>query len=147
MRSFPSGHASTAFAGLVYIALWMGGKMKVFDRTGYTLKSVLLMVPLIAAMLIAISRVMDFRHSGVDVTWGSIIGTLCAVFAYLQYYPTLTSANCQKPHPPRDFSYLLRDPQGYTQETSHLESALGIRPNDKFVDESQSSEVSGFNDK
>ncbi|KAF9373019.1 hypothetical protein CPC16_002077 [Podila verticillata] len=47
MRSFPSGHASTAFAGLVYIALWMGGKMHCFNRTGYTLKSVILMVPIL----------------------------------------------------------------------------------------------------
>ncbi|KAF9542002.1 hypothetical protein EC957_002506 [Mortierella hygrophila] len=47
MRSFPSGHASTAFAGLFYLALWMSGKMHVFDRKGYSLKPVLLLMPIL----------------------------------------------------------------------------------------------------
>ncbi|KAF8943853.1 hypothetical protein BGZ47_004954 [Haplosporangium gracile] len=47
MRSFPSGHSSTAFAGLVYLALWMGGKMHVFDRKGYSLKPVIIFIPIL----------------------------------------------------------------------------------------------------
>ncbi|KAF9945552.1 hypothetical protein BGZ72_001245 [Mortierella alpina] len=138
MRAFPSGHASTAFAGLVYIALWMGGKMHVFDRRGYSLKSVILIIPILAAILVAITRVQNYRHSGIDVTWGAIIGILFAVFSYLQYYPVLTSAECQVPFPPRDFSHLVKDSQGREDESSSLENALGIRPNDEFVDETVS---------
>lgn len=85
-----------------------------------------------AAILIAISRVMDFRHSALDVTWGSIIGLVFAVYAYLQYYPPLTATNCQVPYPPRDFSYLVRDSVN-GDEPGRLESAIGIRPNDQFV--------------
>lgn len=87
-------------------------------------------------MLIAISRVQDYRHSAFDVTWGSIIGIVFAMFAYLQYYPSLTSKTSQIPHPPRDFSYLIRDYQGRTEEAGHLESAIGIQPNSAYVDES-----------
>ncbi|KAF9357081.1 hypothetical protein BGX26_004290 [Mortierella sp. AD094] len=46
-RSFPSGHASTSFAGLFYISLWLGGKMHPFDRRGYSLKAVILVVPVV----------------------------------------------------------------------------------------------------
>ncbi|KAF9580869.1 hypothetical protein BGW38_002321, partial [Lunasporangiospora selenospora] len=113
----------------------MGGKMFIFDRYGYTLKAVILVVPILAAILIAISRVMDYRHSGVDVTWGSIIGIIFAVFAYFQYYPPLTSASSDVPYPPRNYSKLVRDSHGRVEESSRLENAIGIRPNDSFVDE------------
>ncbi|KAI1306107.1 hypothetical protein EDD11_004851 [Mortierella claussenii] len=122
-RAFPSGHASTAFAGLFYISLWLGGKMHVFDP----------------ALLIAISRVQDYMHSAIDVTWGSIIGIIFAIFAYHQYYPALFADRSQVPHPPRDFSYLTRDSNGQTQqEAGHFEHVTGIQRNSGgFVDESR----------
>ncbi|GJJ75595.1 diacylglycerol diphosphate phosphatase / phosphatidate phosphatase [Entomortierella parvispora] len=137
MRSFPSGHASTAFAGLFFLSLWMGGKMHVFDRRGYSLKSVILIVPILAALLVAISRIEDYRHSAIDVTWGSIIGIFFAIFAYLQYYPSLFSKASHIPHPPRDFSYLTRNSDGRSNEPGCLENATGIRPNHEFVDETR----------
>ncbi|KAG0345015.1 hypothetical protein BG004_004030 [Podila humilis] len=133
LRAFPSGHASTSFAGLFYFSLWMAGKMHIFDRRGYSIKGVILIVPIMGAMLVAISRVRDYRHSGIDVTWGSIIGILCATFAYFQYYPSLTSATSHTPHPPRDFSHLVKD----GHEVSHIEQITGIEPNEDFVDESK----------
>jgi diacylglycerol diphosphate phosphatase/phosphatidate phosphatase len=57
----------------------------------------------IAALLVAISRVQDYRHAGIDVTWTAIIGIAFAAFACLQYYLSLTSQNSRIPHPPRDF--------------------------------------------
>ncbi|KAG0065338.1 hypothetical protein BGZ89_008403 [Linnemannia elongata] len=137
MRSFPSGHASTAFAGLVYLALWMSGKMHVFDRKGYSLKPVLLFMPIVAAILVAISRIQDYRHSGTDVTWGAIIGIIFAVFSYLQYYPSPTSRNSHIPHPCRDFS------NSHPDDVDHLEDAIGIRRNSgEFIDESGAQEHS-----
>lgn len=132
MRSFPSGHASTAFAGLVYLSLWMSGKMHVFDRKGYSLKPVLVFMPIVAAILVAITRVQDYRHSATDVTWGAIIGIIFAIFSYLQYYPSLTSKNPHIPHPCRDFSLNNR-----RDDVDHLEDAIGIRRNSgEFIDES-----------
>ncbi|KAF9951859.1 hypothetical protein BGZ72_006711 [Mortierella alpina] len=137
MRAFPSGHASTAFAGLFYLSLWLAGKMHIFDRRGYSLKGVILIIPIFGALLVAITRVQDYRHAGIDVTWGSIIGIIFATFAYHQYYPVLTAKRCHVPHPPRDFSHLAEDSQGRAQSTSHLEQVTGIRPNEDFVDESK----------
>ncbi|KAF9989146.1 hypothetical protein BGZ75_007401 [Mortierella antarctica] len=137
MRAFPSGHASTAFAGLFYLSLWLAGKMNVFDRRGYSLKGVILIVPIFGALLVAITRIQDSRHAGIDVTWGSIIGIIFATFAYHQYYPVLTAKRCHVPHPPRDFSHSAEDSQGQAQSTSHLEQVTGIHPNDDFVDESK----------
>ncbi|KAG0366020.1 hypothetical protein BGZ54_005936 [Gamsiella multidivaricata] len=136
-RAFPSGHASTAFAGLFYVSLWLGGKMHVFDRRGYSLKGVVLIIPILAALLVAISRVQDYKHAGIDVTWGAIIGMIFAVFAYHQYYPILTSDEPQVPYPPRDFSYLNKNSEGQMQEPGHFEHITGIQPNDSFVDESR----------
>ncbi|KAF9943348.1 hypothetical protein BGZ67_000027 [Mortierella alpina] len=112
-------------------------KMNVFDRRGYSLKGVILIVPIFGALLVAITRVQDSRHAGIDVTWGSIIGIIFATFAYHQYYPVLTAKRCHVPHPPRDFSHSAEDSQGQAQSTSHLEQVTGIHPNDDFVDESK----------
>lgn len=86
-RSFPSGHASFAWAGLWYMTLFVAGKMCIWDRKGYTLKSWLLLIPVVAASLVAISRTMDYRHHATDIIAGSILGILVAWYAYRQYYP------------------------------------------------------------
>ncbi|KAF9173600.1 hypothetical protein BGX20_002737 [Mortierella sp. AD010] len=99
-RSFPSGHASTSFAGLFYISLWLGGKMHPFDRRGYSLKVVVLVIPVV-----------------------------------------VTAARSHVPHPPRDFSYLIRDSEGNTHEAGNFEHVTGIQPNNTFVDETRNSSV------
>ncbi|KAG0323566.1 phosphatidic acid phosphatase type, partial [Podila horticola] len=128
-----------AFAGLFYLSLWMAGKMHVFDRRGYSIKGVILVIPIMGALLVAISRVRDYRHSAVDVTWGSIIGTIFAVFAYFQYYPSLTKVTSHVPYPPRDFSKLVKDEGGHVHEAGHIEQFTGIERNEEFVDESRRS--------
>ncbi|KAF9100592.1 hypothetical protein BGX29_006465 [Mortierella sp. GBA35] len=137
MRSFPSGHASTSFAGLLYLSLWLAGKVHVFDRKGYSLKSVILMVPILAAMLVTISRIMDYRHAAADVGWGAVIGIVFAIFAYHQYYPSITKSHSHIPYPPRDFSNLVKDNDGTVHEAGHLEAMTGIHPDEESVDETQ----------
>ncbi|GAA5796550.1 hypothetical protein HPULCUR_001922 [Helicostylum pulchrum] len=100
-KSFPSGHSSFSFAGLGYMAFFLAGKMHVFDRGGHTYKSFVFSFPFLGAMLIAISRVRDYRHHWSDVFVGAIFGTLFAYFAYRQYYPSLESLDSHKPYPPR----------------------------------------------
>ncbi|KXG47087.1 Phosphatidic acid phosphatase type 2/haloperoxidase [Penicillium griseofulvum] len=91
-RSWPSGHSSSSFAGLVYTSLWLGGKLHVMDNRGEAWKALLVMVPLLAASLIAVSRIMDARHHPFDVITGSMLGVVCGWVAYRQYFPPLTEA-------------------------------------------------------
>jgi hypothetical protein len=81
-----------SFAGLVYISLWLGGKLHVMDNRGEAWKALLVMVPLLAASLVAVSRIMDARHHPFDVITGSMLGVVCGWVAYRQYFPPLTEA-------------------------------------------------------
>ena len=47
--------------------------------------------------MLAISRTCDYHHHWQDVTVGSILGTIMAIFIYLQYYPFITDESCDIP--------------------------------------------------
>ncbi|KAI2792401.1 hypothetical protein POX_b02438 [Penicillium oxalicum] len=87
-RSWPSA----SFAGLFYTALWLGGKLHIMDNRGEVWKSFLVVIPIVAATLIAVSRIMDARHHPFDVITGSLLGVVCATVAYRQYFPPLSEA-------------------------------------------------------
>ncbi|KAJ2649487.1 hypothetical protein IWW40_003159 [Coemansia sp. RSA 1250] len=103
MRSFPSGHTSFSFAGLTFLSLWLCGHLRIGDRRGRTYKSFVCFVPYLAAALVGVSRVMDYRHHWQDVLGGAILGTIMGWFGYLQYYPSPWSEKYDPhlPHPPR----------------------------------------------
>ncbi|KAG2236337.1 hypothetical protein INT48_001401, partial [Thamnidium elegans] len=96
-KSFPSGHSSFSFAGLMYLAFYIAGKMKMFDQKGHTYKGFLFAFPIIGALLVAISRTEDYRHHWHDVTIGAFLGTFCSYFSYRQYYPGLSQDACRDP--------------------------------------------------
>ncbi|KAF2109311.1 lipid phosphate phosphatase-like protein 1 [Lophiotrema nucula] len=89
-KSFPSGHSSTAFAGLFYLSLYLAAKMHVLDSKGEVWKTFVVMVPTLAAALVAGSRIMDARHHPFDVITGSMLGILVAWAAYRQYFPPVS---------------------------------------------------------
>ncbi|KAI8871999.1 acid phosphatase/Vanadium-dependent haloperoxidase [Ramicandelaber brevisporus] len=99
MKSFPSGHSSTAHAGLGFFSLYLAGKLHVFDGKAYTIRGFIAVFPLIGAGLIAVSRTTDYRHHWQDVLVGAFIGLASAYFAYRQFYPTLESHDCARPLP------------------------------------------------
>ncbi|KAJ1986047.1 hypothetical protein H4R33_003589 [Dimargaris cristalligena] len=101
MKSFPSGHSSMTFAGMTYLTLYLAGKLHIHDQKGHTIKTFITIMPLLGAALVAVSRTCDYRHHWQDVTIGSIIGILCAYFAYRQYYPRLASLTSHRPYSPR----------------------------------------------
>ncbi|XP_019173181.1 PREDICTED: lipid phosphate phosphatase 2-like isoform X2 [Ipomoea nil] len=86
-KSFPSGHTSLSFAGLGFLSLYLAGKIKVFDRRGHVAKLCLVWLPLIAAALVGVSRVDDYRHHWQDVFAGGLLGSVVALFCYLQFFP------------------------------------------------------------
>ncbi|KAJ6104599.1 hypothetical protein N7523_010919 [Penicillium sp. IBT 18751x] len=91
-RSWPSGHSSSSFAGLFYTSMWLGGKLHIMDNRGETWKTLLVMIPILAATLVAVSRIMDARHHPFDVITGSLLGVVCAIVSYHQYFPPLSEA-------------------------------------------------------
>ncbi|KAK6931549.1 Phosphatidic acid phosphatase type 2/haloperoxidase, partial [Dillenia turbinata] len=86
-KSFPSGHTSWSFAGLGYLALYLSGKIRAFDRRGHVAKLCIVFLPLLVAALVGISRVDDYWHHWQDVFAGGLLGLTVATFCYLQFFP------------------------------------------------------------
>ncbi|CAO2185556.1 unnamed protein product [Urochloa humidicola] len=86
-KSFPSGHTSWSFAGLGFLSLYLSGKIKAFDRQGHVAKLCIVILPLLLASLVGISRVDDYRHHWEDVFVGGLIGFVMAVICYLHFFP------------------------------------------------------------
>ncbi|PIN16468.1 Lipid phosphate phosphatase and related enzymes of the PAP2 family [Handroanthus impetiginosus] len=86
-KSFPSGHTSWSFAGLGFLSLYLAGKIKVFDCRGHVAKLCVVLLPLLLACLIGISRVDDYRHHWQDVFAGGLLGLVVATLCYLQFFP------------------------------------------------------------
>ena len=60
--------------------------------------------PLVGALMIAISRLADYRHDVYDVTCGSLLGIFIAYFSYRRYYPSPYSSECDTPYSQSDFA-------------------------------------------
>ncbi|KDP35165.1 hypothetical protein JCGZ_10699 [Jatropha curcas] len=97
-KSFPSGHSSWSFAGLTYLAWYISGKLRVFDRRGHVAKLCIVLIPVLIAVLVAISRVDDYWHHWTDVFTGALIGTVVAAFCYLQFFPFPNDTEGWAPH-------------------------------------------------
>ncbi|XP_050149969.1 lipid phosphate phosphatase 2-like isoform X3 [Malus sylvestris] len=97
-KSFPSGHTSVSFAGLGFLAWYLSGKIKVFDRRGHSAKLCIVILPLLCAALVGISHVDDYWHHWQDVFAGGLIGIVIASIFYLQSFPLPNQ---------RDVSYFL----------------------------------------
>lgn len=135
-RSFPSGHSSFAFSGLGYLALVLAGQCHVFRPRTDLSRVLLALAPLLAAIMIAISRCEDYRHDVYDVTVGSLLGMLVAWFTYRRYYPPLRSKRCDTPYPSRAE---LADIRGFSKakndEEARLQSAAEFELDDMSSDD------------
>jgi len=62
--SFPSGHSSISFQGMVMLALYLQGQFKLFvvESGGQFWKAVVSLTPLILSTFIAVSRTRDYHH-------------------------------------------------------------------------------------
>ncbi|KAF8243647.1 acid phosphatase/Vanadium-dependent haloperoxidase, partial [Wilcoxina mikolae CBS 423.85] len=96
-RSFPSGHSSFSWAGLGYLSLFLAGQMGALRRGRGLARAVVAALPSVGAALITISRTEDYRHDVWDVSTGTAIGVVCAVFCYRRYFRGLAEKACDVP--------------------------------------------------
>ncbi|XP_013117669.2 putative phosphatidate phosphatase [Stomoxys calcitrans] len=90
--SFPSGHSSLAFYGLVYAAIYLEkfarrsreGECRFISAIYGPLVPVLQLLCLMLATSVAISRVFDFKHFWSDIFAGSLLGIVTAVMFSVQ---------------------------------------------------------------
>ncbi|KAG4989248.1 hypothetical protein JHK82_031578 [Glycine max] len=73
-KSFPSEHTSWSFAGLGFLSWYLSRKVRVFDRRGNIGKLCLVLLPLLIAALVGITRVDDYWRHWTDVFVGGLIG-------------------------------------------------------------------------
>lgn len=87
LESFPSGHTTAAFAGFVYLYLYLNAKLKVFSNYHPAMwKLVLIYAPILGAVLIGGALTIDEYHNWYDVFAGAVIGTVMAFSAYRMTY-------------------------------------------------------------
>ncbi|KAJ8464160.1 hypothetical protein OPV22_026712 [Ensete ventricosum] len=122
-KSFPSGHSSWSFAGLGFLSWYLAGKIQAFDRRGHIAKLCIVLLPLLCASLVGISRVDDYWHHWQDVFAGGSLGLIVASFCYLQFFPPPHDANGWGPHA---YFQTLGDTQSNTPMT-HAANPLSIR--------------------
>ncbi|KAL6614779.1 hypothetical protein ACP70R_037049 [Stipagrostis hirtigluma subsp. patula] len=118
-KSFPSGHTSWSFAGLGFLSWYLAGKITVFDRRGHVAKLCVVLLPLLVAAMIAISRVDDYWHHWQDVCTGGVLGMVVASVCYLQFFPFPSDEKGFWPH--AHFRYVTeRESESQTQHSTEM---------------------------
>lgn len=123
-KSFPSGHSSWSFAGLGFLAWYLSGKIKAFDRRGHVAKLCLVFLPLLVAALVAVSRVDDYWHHWQDVFAGGLLGLTVASICYLQFFPPPYDIDGRMPHV---HLQRLAEQRSGTQSMSNNPGCLTVR--------------------
>ncbi|HAA56592.1 MAG TPA: hypothetical protein DCE42_17645 [Myxococcales bacterium] len=86
-RSFPSGHSSAAFAGGMFLSLYLWGKLQPLSARGTFWKLLLSLSPLFGATMMGVSRIVDNRHHWEDVLVGAFIGMGFSWLTYHLHFP------------------------------------------------------------
>jgi diacylglycerol diphosphate phosphatase / phosphatidate phosphatase len=65
-----------SFAGLGYLSMFLLGNIRYNNNlAGGSLKILAVILPLLVAMFVGISRINDYRHHWSDVVGGALLGT------------------------------------------------------------------------
>jgi membrane-associated phospholipid phosphatase len=90
LESFPSGHSTAAFAGFVFLYLYLNAKLKVFSNYHPAMwKLIVIYAPVLGAVLIGGALTIDNFHNWYDVVAGAIIGTIMAFSSYRMTYAAI----------------------------------------------------------
>jgi membrane-associated phospholipid phosphatase len=112
-QSFPSGHSSLAFQGMVIIILCLVARIGLFAlpnsakdkdycikllRTKQLQTISAIVIPLFYGIFVATSRLVDYWHHPSDVLAGILIGIASACLAYHLFYPAVFSKHAGIPY-------------------------------------------------
>ncbi|KAI0192573.1 PAP2 superfamily-domain-containing protein [Xylaria flabelliformis] len=90
MQGFPSGHTTTMVAAMVYLSLYLNAKLKVFANYHTPLwKLIALVLPILGAVLLCGTLIIDNTHSWYDIAGGATIGALMSFAAFRMVYPSI----------------------------------------------------------
>ncbi|KAF2027400.1 PAP2-domain-containing protein [Setomelanomma holmii] len=90
LESMPSGHTTAAFAGFVFLYLYLNAKLKVFANYHPAMwKLIAIYAPLLGACLIGGALTIDNYHNWYDILAGAFIGTIMAFSAYRMVYASV----------------------------------------------------------
>ncbi|KAM7189297.1 Phosphatidic acid phosphatase type 2/haloperoxidase [Naviculisporaceae sp. PSN 640] len=90
LESMPSGHTTAAFAGFVFLSLYLNAKLKVWSNYHPQMwKLAAIWAPILGACLIGGSLTIDEFHNWYDVLAGAVIGTVMAFSAYRMVYASI----------------------------------------------------------
>ncbi|PSR91126.1 Lipid phosphate phosphatase [Actinidia chinensis var. chinensis] len=127
-KSFPSGHTSWSFAGLGFLSWYLSGKIRAFDRRGHVSKLCIILLPLLVAALVGVSRVDDYWHHWQDVFAGGFLGLTVASFCYLQFFPPPYDIDGWAPH---SYFQMLAESQHGNQTLSSRINHLVTPPTER----------------
>ena len=94
-KSFPSGHSSISFVGLVYTSLILAGQFKIFNKGHQSWKVLLVIIPWLAAGAVAVSRTRDYYHNFGDILAGTFIGIFVAFLVYFSKFNPLSDEHSE----------------------------------------------------
>ena len=90
LESMPSGHTTAAFAGFVFLYLYLNAKLKVFANYHPAMwKLIVIYAPILGACLIGGALTIDEYHNWYDILAGAFIGTTMAFSAYRMVYASI----------------------------------------------------------
>jgi len=118
LESFPSGHSTAAWAGLLYLALYINAQLKVMSAHNPAYwKMILMFAPLLGATLISGALTIDEFHNWYDVLAGAIIGICTALVAFRQTFAAVFDFRFNHILLPRTTSLFHRQPFFATQDS------------------------------
>jgi len=90
LESMPSGHSTAAFAGFIFLYLYLNAKLKVFSNHHPAFwKLIATYAPVLGACLIAGALTIDEFHNWYDCLAGAVIGTVFAFSSYRMVYASV----------------------------------------------------------
>lgn len=90
LESMPSGHTTAAFAGFVFLYLYLNAKLKVFSNYHPAMwKLAAIYAPILGACLIGGALSIDEFHNWYDILAGAIIGSIMAFSSYRMVYASV----------------------------------------------------------